>query len=189
LAMQKAGLVSFWGPMPAAATGLTAFARKWLARAVMSAQPLGVLPAGSLTIRAGKAVGRTTGGTLTLLAASLGTAYELQTRNRIVFIEDTGEEPYRLDRMLTHLLAAGKLADAAGIALGVFRNCASKAPLARHTFSVREVLHERLRPLGIPVFSGLPVGHIADQVTLPYGVLARMDAGRRTLAILEPGVK
>lgn len=187
LALQSAGLVSFWGPMPGASFGISAWSWKWLQRAVMSPQPIGKIPAASgLTLRPGRASGRLTGGTLSLLAASLGTAYEVNTKNRIVFLEDVGEEPYRIDRMLTHLLAAGKLKDAAGMALGKFVDC--EPGRTRPSFRLREVLADRLRPLGIPVYSGLPVGHIVNQVTLPYGVKTRMDAGTRTLEIIESGV-
>ncbi len=188
LALQKVGLVSFWGPMPGASTGISDWSWKWLQRAVFSSQPLGKIPAvGGQTLRSGQTSGRMTGGTLSLLAASLGAPYEVRTRNRIVFLEDIGEEPYRIDRMLTQLLAAGKLKDAAGIVLGKFTDCEPRK--TRPSFWLREVLIDRLRPLGVPVYSGLPVGHIANQVTLPYGVKARMDARAKTLEILEAGVR
>jgi len=189
LALQKAGLISFWGPMPASSTGLTPFSINWLKRAIMCKKPIGLLPTGSETLRPGKVEGRLTGGTLSLLAASIGTPYEVQTQNRIVFLEDIAEEPYRIDRMLTQLLAAGKLSDAAGIVLGIFRRCEAKSSSSGQTFHLREVFIDRLRPLKIPVFSGLPVGHIRNQITLPYGVKARLNAGKCQLEILECGVK
>jgi muramoyltetrapeptide carboxypeptidase len=98
------------------------------------------------------------------------------------------EEPYRVDRMLAQLIAAGKLSDAAGIALGDFtppktRNCPGK-----QTLTMQQVFADHLLPLKVPVMTGLPVGHIADQFTLPYGVQARMDAAARTMEIIEPAV-
>lgn len=190
LALQAKAVTSFWGPMPGTEEGFSGFARHWLQKALMEAKPLGELPLANTAqpecLRSGRAQGRITGGTLSLLAASLGTPYEIETRGRIVFLEDVGEEPYRLDRMLTQLLAAGKLRDAAGIALGVFEQC--EPCDARRSWSVRDVLADRLRPLKIPVFSGLAIGHIADQVTMPYGVLARLDAGAKRLEILESAV-
>jgi muramoyltetrapeptide carboxypeptidase len=190
LALQQAGVVSFWGPMPGTGTPLSAFSRRWLEQALMSERPLGPLPnqGRAETLRTGRAEGRLTGGTLTLLAASLGTPYAVQTAGRIVFLEDVGEEPYKLDRMLTHLLAAGRLWDAAGIALGRFADCGPHNFPASRSLSLREVWADRLRPLGIPVFTGLAVGHTRDQLTLPYGVRARIDAGARRLTVLEPGV-
>ncbi len=171
LALQSIGIVSFWGPMPAASTGLNAFSASWLSRAVMQCAPLGRVPLDRRSqagvLRKGKAIGRLTGGTITLLAASLGTPYEVQTKGRIVFLEEIGEEPYRIDRMITQLLAAGKLSDAAGIVLGIFQDCAPRLFPGKRGLSLEEMLEDRLRPLGILVFSGLAIGHMADQVTLP----------------------
>lgn len=189
LACQKAGLVSFWGPMPATSAGLTPFSLAWLRRALESLRPMGRIPLAGPVIRPGRAEGRLTGGTLTLLAASLGTPYAVETKGRIVFLEDVGEEPYRVDRMLTHLLAAGRLRDAAGIALGRFAHCAPKDKSLRPSLTLREIFADRLGRLGIPVVGGLAVGHIANQVTLPYGIKARLDAKRRSLEILEPAVR
>ena len=135
LALQKAGVVSFWGPMPCTGLGWSAFCVRGLERALMSGDPVGRLPFARArrpkTIRAGIAEGRLTGGTLSMIASSLGTPYEIETRGRIVFMEDVDEEPYRVDRMLVQLIAAGKLADAAGFAVGNFtgadvRNCPAK---------------------------------------------------------------
>ena len=187
LALQKSGLISFWGPLPAAATGLSDFSTRWLQKAVFQKIPLGRLPLGKQTLRSGIAQGKLIGGTLSLLTTSLGTAYELETKNRIVFIEDIDEAPYRIDRLLTHLLAAGKLKDAAGIVLGTFMACKPKGP--GKSFSLQEVFQQRLAPLKIPLVSGFKFGHITNQVTLPYGVQARLNAGKRTLEILESGVK
>jgi muramoyltetrapeptide carboxypeptidase len=191
LALQAQGLVSFWGPMPGVAPGLNAFSARYLQKALMSAEPLGAMPVRRgvcVTLRPGRAEGALTGGTLTLLAGSLGTAYAVSTRNRIVFLEDEGEEPYKVDRLLTQLLGAGKLKDAAGVVLGVFTNAKPKVFSARRSWSLREVWADRLLPLNIPVFSGLSLGHISNQITLPYGIQARMDARQGRLEILKPGV-
>jgi muramoyltetrapeptide carboxypeptidase len=193
LALQSAGLVSFWGPMPCAFSGFSAFSARALRRAVMSPEPLGRIPNFGRgrpdTLRPGRAEGPLTGGTLTLLATSLGTAYEVQTAGRIVFLEDIGEEPYKIDRLLTHLLGAGKLADAAGLVLGQFTGTAPKTFTPRHSLRVREVFADRLIPLRLPVYSGLAVGHMRNQATLPYGVQARLDAAAGTLDVLEAGVR
>lgn len=189
LACQKAGLVSFWGPMPATAAGLTPYSLAWLRRALESLRPLGRIPLAGPVIRRGQAEGRLTGGTLTLLAASLATPYAVETRDRIVFLEDIGEEPYRVDRMLTQLLAAGRLRDAAGIVLGRFARCAPKDRSLRPSLTLREIFADRLGGLGIPVVAGLPIGHIPNQVTLPYGIQARLDAKSKSLEILEPAVR
>jgi len=191
LALQKAGVVSFWGPMPC--TGCwTPFSVRSLVRVLMSEDAAGRVPFGSRrrpkTLRSGVAQGRLTGGTLSLLAASLGTPYEIDTRGRIVFLEDVGEEPYRVDRMLTQLVAAGKLSDAAGVALGVFTDTRIRRSPGRCSLTMHEVFADHLLTLKIPVLADLAIGHVRDQVTLPYGIRARLDATARTLELLEPGV-
>ncbi len=192
LALQKRGVVSFWGPMPCTDAGWTPFSVRALTRALMSGEPAGHVPFSSRrrpkTLRPGIAQGRLTGGTLSLLVASLGTPYEIDTHGRIVFLEDVGEEPYRVDRMLTHLTAAGKLSDAAGIALGIFTDTRIRNSPGRRSLTMREVCADHLLPLRVPVLANLAVGHVPDQVTLPYGVSARLDASARTLELLEPGV-
>jgi muramoyltetrapeptide carboxypeptidase len=191
LALLGKGLVSFWGPMPGTSCW-SLFSQKHLLRALMSAEPLGPLPFMSRhrpeTLRPGRAEGGLTGGTLTLLASSLGTPYAVATQGKIVFLEDVGEEPYKVDRMLTQLLAAGKLKDAAGIAVGIFTETEPKVYNRRTSLTLRDVLADRLLPLKIPVLTGLTVGHIPDQLTLPYGVRVRMDARAKTLSVIESGV-
>lgn len=191
LALQRAGVVSFWGPMPC--SGLwSAFSARGVVRALMSRDPVGRVPTSGRSrpkaLRRGVATGPLTGGTLSLLAASLGTPYEVETRGRIVFLEDVGEEPYRVDRLLVQLIAAGKLEDAAGVALGAFTDAKVRNSPGRRSLTMREVFADHLVPLRIPVLSGLAIGHVPDQVTLPYGVDTRIDAGSGTLTVLAPGV-
>ena len=192
LALQKAGVVSFWGPMPCTGLGWTSFSVRGLERALMSGDPLGRVPFSprrrATTLRPGIAHGRLTGGTLSLLTASLGTPYEVETRGRIVFLEDVDEEPYRVDRLLAQLVAAGKLSDAAGVALGIFTGTKVRNSPGRLSLTMQQVFADHLMPLKIPVLANLAVGHVPDQVTLAYGAEARMDAGARRLDVLEPGV-
>lgn len=193
LALQRAGVISFWGPMPASSLGLSPFSARSLQRALMSAVPVGRVPSSPgrrpVTLRRGIAQGRVTGGTLSLLTSSLGTAYEVETRGRIVFLEDVDEEPFKVDRLLAQLTAAGKLADAAGVALGIFTGTEKRNCPGPRSLSMREVFADHLLPLKVPVLRNVAVGHVRDQVTLPYGVAARMDAGAGTLTLLEAGVR
>ena len=138
------------------------------------------------TINRGRATGRLTGGNLSLLAALAGTPFQPSFAGKIVFIEDVGEQPYRIDRLFTQLLQATDLQQAAGIALGVFIDCAAKTP--SYSLTLTATLQDRLGNLGIPVVYGLPFGHVPEQVTFPYGVLADFDAGGRRLTFLEAGV-
>lgn len=141
-------------------------------------------------LRNGKAEGPLVGGNLSIVVSLIGTPYDVDTRGKIVFLEEVGEEPYRVDRMLTQMLQSGKLSDAAGIALGVFNNCeANKSkPEFENSFSLSEVLYDRLFNLGIPVIYGLSFGHIVNKFTLPFGINARLDVDNQTLVLLEPAV-
>ena len=120
----------------------------------------------------------------------MGTPFEIETRDRILFLEDVGEEPYRIDEMLTQLRLAGKLDQAAGIIFGECHDCAPREfkPAYESTFSLGEVLDRILGSLRIPVLSGLTLGHTDDQVTLPIGVMASLDAGKQELVIEESAV-
>lgn len=192
LALQKAGVVSFWGPMPCSSLGWSPFSARSLQRALMSEVPAGRVPFAPgrrpITLRRGIVQGRITGGTLSLLTSSLGTPYEVETRGRVVFIEDVDEEPFKVDRMLTQLTAAGKLTDAAGVALGIFTGTDKRNCPGRLSLTMREVFADHLLPLKVPVLRNVAVGHVPDQVTLPYGVAAQMDAGAGTFTLLEAGV-
>ncbi len=137
-------------------------------------------------ISPGQATGALTGGNLALLSALAGTPFAPVFKKKIVFIEDVGEQPYRLDRMLTQLLQATDLAKAAGIALGVFNDCQPKPDSP--SLSLPDALRDRLGGLGIPVMYGLPFGHVNQQATFPYGIKAKLDADRMVLTILEEAV-
>lgn len=192
LALQGAGIVSFWGPMPCTGLGWTPFSVRGLERVLMSAEPAGRIPFSSrrrpMTLRRGVGEGPLTGGTLSLMAASLGTPDEIETRGRLVFMEDVDEEPYRVDRLLAQLIAAGKLRDAAGIALGIFTGTDVRNSPGRRSLTMTQVFADHLLPLKVPVLANVAVGHVPDQVTLPYGIEARLDAGKRTLEVLQAAV-
>ncbi|MFN0173060.1 MAG: LD-carboxypeptidase [Saprospiraceae bacterium] len=137
-------------------------------------------------IRPGQARGALTGGNLALLSSLAGTPFAPVFKKKIVFIEDIGEQPYRIDRMLTQLLQATDLAQAAGIVLGVFTDCQPKQDSP--SLSLPDALRDRLGGLGIPVMYGLPFGHVNHQATFPYGIEAKLDADRMVLTILEAAV-
>ena len=132
----------------------------------------------------GAAEGRLIGGNLTLVSTLMGTPFEPDFRDRIIFLEDVNEAPYRIDRMLTQLWLAGKLQHAAGIAFGKF----TKTEDDGNTFSIEEIIQRRCGSLGIPVVGGLMIGHIADKTTVPMGIRARLDADAGSLELLEPAV-
>mgnify|MGYP000380026632 CR=1 FL=1 len=138
-------------------------------------------------IRPGRAEGDLVGGNLSLLAAMAGTDYQPKVKGRLVFIEDVGEKPYRVDRMLTQLRQAYALDEAAGLALGIFAGC--EADEDDDSLSLRECLEDRLGGLGIPVMYGFSFGHISNQCSLPVGVKAIMDTTAQTITLMESAVE
>ncbi|WP_030540170.1 LD-carboxypeptidase [Sphingobium sp. DC-2] len=140
------------------------------------------------TFRGGKAAGRLLGGNLTVLAALVGTPWMPAFDRAILFMEDVGEAPYRIDRMLTQLSLAGLLGKVAGVVFGQCTNCAA-SDASYGGFTVSEVLQQHLEPLGVPAFQGAAIGHVASQFSLPVGVRAEIDADLGSIRLLEPAVR
>ncbi|MDR1916328.1 MAG: LD-carboxypeptidase [Synergistaceae bacterium] len=133
-------------------------------------------------ISPGSCRGELTGGNLSMLCTTIGTAAEIDTRGRIVLIEDIGEEPYRVDRMLNHLINAGKLSDSVGILLGDFTDCNPPENYSARTVDV--VARDVLAPLGIPILWGRCFGHGKTNITLPLGAVMEMDADHEFIRFL-----
>lgn len=132
----------------------------------------------------GVAEGRLYGGCLSLLVASLGTPYEIETEDTILFVEDLGEWPYRIDRMLMHLKFAGKLKKVRGMIFGEMVDC---APPAGSDYTLQQVIARTLGEFNFPIAFGLRSGHVSmGNITLPIGVRARLSIAETvTLEILE----
>jgi muramoyltetrapeptide carboxypeptidase len=200
LAINKhAKLVTFHGPITL--SRFTDYTQKYFRKALFETQPIGALtnppetnemrPSHPLrTIRSGVATGPLIGGNLTLISNTMGTPYEIETRGRILFLEDVEEEPYSIDRMLTHLRLAGKFDGVAGVIFGECQDCRPKdyKPSATIPYGLGEVLDNILGGLKVPVLYGLTLGHTDDQLTLPLGVTATLNATNGTLEIKESGV-
>ena len=194
----KANLMSIHAPMLNGELGsknLSEFTRSSFLRTVMENQAPGSISAGCpekniSIIRRGMATGRLIGGNLAVLCASIGTPYVASFKGKILFFEDIGEKPYRLDRLLTQLLNAGVLQQVAGVAVGVNRDCDD--PKADETREYRQnaadVVKERLESLCVPVVVGLPFGHVALNATLPVGAKATLDGEKGDLIITEAAV-
>lgn len=187
---QRTGLVTFHGPMVASdmGQGLSEYTWDYFSRAVSAPEPLGPvvnppLSPSPVCIAKGTAEGRLAGGNLSLITATLGTPYEIDTCGKILCLEEVGEAPYRIDRMLTHLLLAGKLQAAAGIVFDVCADCDKEA--RPPSFTVEEVLRDRLGGLRKPVLHHLHFGHTADKATLPMGVTAVLESQTGGLRIIE----
>ena len=195
----QTGWLTFYGPNFLRFTRrrkeLTAETKDWFHRA-FEAEPLGRVfedPEDPyvLTVGEGEAEAPLVGGCLTLLAASVGTPYEVQTDGCVVMAEDLNTEPYLIDTALNHLIRAGKLDRAAGFVFGTDVNLRSQTvPEApESTLSIEEMLDELIGPLGIPAIANVPVGHGKHMATMPLGVRARIDGAQKTLEVLEPAVQ
>lgn len=133
----------------------------------------------------GRASGLLLPANLTVATHLLQTPVQPPLEGVILALEDVGEAPYRIDRMLTQWRLSGALAGVRGIALGRFSHC--QPPDQLPSFSVEEVLRDRLGDLGIPVVSDLPFGHDGVNAALPLGVMAQLDGDRGSLAVLPQG--
>jgi muramoyltetrapeptide carboxypeptidase len=147
-------------------------------------------PYGITVIADGKAEGELVGGNLSIVASLIGTEYDIDFSGKIIFFEEFMEEPYRVDRMLTQMLQSNKFKNAKGIAMGVFKLCEPNKtnPAFSGSFSLMEVLRDRLGNLGIPVIYGLSFGHVADKFTLPFGGKAELNTGTKQLKLIESAV-
>jgi muramoyltetrapeptide carboxypeptidase len=186
----KTGLVTFHGPVGNSSWG--EFSMKYVKEILLQGKKsLLSPPNGSekdlpIVLTKGKAKGVLVGGNLTVLAAMMGSDYLPNWENKILFLEETAEEPYRLDRMMTQLKLAGVLGKLKGIAFGKCVKCEAEEPEKAFTFM--QVLEQQIKPLKIPAFYGAMIGHIENKYTLPVGVEVEMDADKGTIQMLESAV-
>jgi muramoyltetrapeptide carboxypeptidase len=183
-------MVAFHGPMleRRIGAGAAGYDRDSFWRALTSAEPLGALaPAGLEVLRSGEARGVLMGGTLTQLAASLGTPWAFDPPpGCVLFIEDVGERPYRIHRLLTQLTQAGVMARAAALVFGELPSCDEPGGEP----AIREVLREFVHDFAGPVLFGFPSGHTAGPTwTLPLGVSARIVSTPPAVVIEEGAVR
>ena len=191
----RCGLVTFEAPMavsdwskgPLDEVSLTS-----MLRAMASAEPMGELKNGPgyherKTINSGSCEGILVGGNLSLMAGIVGTPYELDVTDKILFIEEVGERTYCVDRMLTQLRLAGVFDRCTGVVFGDFKDCPIEYPA--FGLSLEEIIRDVVAPCGKPVFTGMQIGHCTPKLTLPHGVRCRMDADACSLTVLEAAVR
>src|SRR5262245_926692 len=177
----RAELVTFHGPT--ARGRLTEFSRASLRAAVVDGtEPCGFAP-DAITLHDGRARGRLVGGNLALLAAMCGTPYAASLDGAILVLEDVNEAVYRIDRMLTQLRLSGALLGVTGIAFGRFTDIPED--MGHEGRPLLDLLGEVARQCDIPCLANIPLGHIADQWTVPLGAVAELDANARTLSIIS----
>lgn len=181
--LQACGMVTFHGPMVAMdiARGLEGSTREFFWSTLYGKSKHWQVQA-SETVRPGAGVvqAEMVGGCLSTVVTTLGTPYEIQTIGRILFLEDIGEKPYRIERMLTHLKMAGKLAEVAGVVFGQFTDCG-----AGEERGVAELIEDLFRDASYPVLSGLAAGHTDKNLLLPFGVKMALDGKAGSVSLLE----
>ena len=199
LAIQRqTGLVTFHSPVPMWGLGspdnLTPFSAKYFWRALLRDEQVDPPytfdpPDDHPPLRAlspGTARGRLAGGNLSIIVALLGTPYEIHTDGRILFMEDVGERPYRIDRFLCQLRLAGKFDHVAGVLLGQFSDCEPKED--EESLSLDDVFADYFTNIGVPVLANFPTGHAPYNATLPINGLVEVDADARRVSVLENAV-
>ena len=170
----RCGLVTFHGPVVTTLADASKRTLAGLRAAVASDRPLTVRSEGATALRTGSASGPVCGGNLTTLCHLLGTPFAPRFRSRIVFLEDRGEAPYRVDRMLVHMRTAGCFEGIKGLVLGSFDDCGTPA-------EIQKIVTDVFQGAQFPILAGVEAGHTEPNLTLPLGVRAALDAGRRTL--------
>jgi muramoyltetrapeptide carboxypeptidase len=137
------------------------------------------------TVTPGTGRGRLLGGNLSVLAALVGTPWLPDFTGAILFLEETGEAEYRIDRLMSQLALSGLLSKVAGVVFGQCTRCGGGVP-GYIGFTVPKILHDYLAPLNVPAFHGANIGHIANQLSLPVGAEVEIDAGAGSIRVLEP---
>jgi muramoyltetrapeptide carboxypeptidase len=181
-----AGMVSFHGPMVAMdfARGLSVRSLEHM-QGLLGGKLRGFEMEARECVHPGIASGEVIGGCLSVLAAAIGTPYAPSFEGRILFLEDTGEKAYRIDRMLVQLRQSGALAKIAGIVFGAIRPVEGNEQEGR---LIARFIAEQTEELRCPVLSGIEAGHGTENFTVPFGVVARVDGASRKIVFTEPAV-
>jgi muramoyltetrapeptide carboxypeptidase len=177
---RESDAVTFHGPT--ARSALTEMSRDSLLRAVVEQTDSCGVASGARVLRSGRARGRLVGGNLALLASLVGTRYAPDYGGALLVIEDVGEANYRIDRMLRQLELSGALDQIAGIVFGHFTEGSDPSDVSARRLD--EVLAEAADFAAVPAIAGAPIGHIADQWTIPLGAMAELDADACALRVL-----
>jgi len=186
---ERAGVVSFHGPMVATAIreGTEGYDRTVLLELLQGKKAVHFPTDNTTVLRPGAGEGRLIGGCLSIVVATLGTPHEIDTRDAVFVLEDLDTKPYQVDRMITHLKQAGKFEKVRGVVFGEMLNCLQHP---NQGYTLQEVLMDLLSEFSFPVLYGFPTGHTSrPNVIVPFGVRARLDLGASAkFELLEPAV-
>jgi muramoyltetrapeptide carboxypeptidase len=186
--LDRSGLVGFHGPMVATALrqGEAGYNRSLLLE-VLSGKLVKFPLDGTRALQTGTGEGRLIGGCVSLVVATLGTKYEIDTTDSILVLEDQDTKPYQVDRMLIQLKHAGKFDQVRGIVIGEMLNCLQNA---NQGYALEDVMLDILSDIGCPILFGFPTGHTSrPNAIVPFGVRARLQLGSvNAFELLEPAV-
>ena len=180
--VQRCGMTVFHGPSVTTLGDGNPQTRDCLLAALTRAEPLTLTAEAGQALWPGSAAGPFFCGNLTVLCHLTGTPFQPDLEGCILLLEDRGEAPYRIDRMLTQMRMAGCFQDLAGLALGAFTDCGSSQ-------QIHAIVTERLSELDIPILAGFDAGHEGVNLTLPVGGTARLDTASKTLSFQDPAVR
>jgi len=191
--LQKANLVTFAGPMLAVDfhDNVSPFTEEFFWRLVTSNKKVGRIKNPNnekiYYLKKGSAVGQIVGGNLALLVSLMGTQYFPDIRNKILLLEDTGEAPYRLDRLINQLRIAKVFDKVKAVVLGAFTDCKELDP-TKKTLTLGEVIEDYFSRLKKPAVYNFQHGHIKDNVTVPFGIRVKLNATKGFIEIVEGAV-
>jgi muramoyltetrapeptide carboxypeptidase len=175
----KCRLATFHGPLITTLANATQEAKDALYAVLAGDKPIQYIVKKGMVVRSGTVTAPLAGGNLCTLCHLLGTDYQPDFDGHILFLEDNGEKPYRIDRMLTQMKMAGMFDNLAGLLLGTFSNCGDTKELVR-------IAEDIFNDESVPILAGFDAGHIRKNLTLPFGIPATLDANGCTLTFREP---
>lgn len=189
---RTARMVVFHGPVVSGEidNDMNPVSLDYLLRAITQPAPLGEIQFSTLrALKPGKTTGILVGGNLSLVVSAVGTPYDIHTDNKILFLEDIGEDLETIDNYIMHLKLAGKFRKIKGIVFGRMVDCVDHSG---QRYTIRDILYDTLQDIAAPILYGFPSGHraIGDvNLTLPMGISVTIDADKPALFINEPGVR
>lgn len=180
-------IVSYHGPV--ASSSFNSFTISHLKDMFFTNENLTFKDNSALSLQGGEAIGKLVGGNLKMIVSTLGTPYEIDTTDAILFLEDVGEHPYQIDRMLTQLRLSGKLDKCKGFVFGTFKNINQRKPFfPNYSLTIKEVVEQVIKPFNKPILMEMPIGHIENKLTFPIGIEARLNADKKEIELIESPV-
>ncbi len=175
------GIVTFHGPMVTTLGNSDEISKEAMVSAITSARIIEIFPERGVVIKKGRASGTISGGNLSTLCHLVGTPYQLNFKDHILFLEDVNEAPYKIERMLFQMKLSGCLEGLSGLVIGSFENCGG-------IDDIHMVVDKIFKEDDIPILSGFEIGHGTKNMTIPLGIRATLDADLQKLVFHEPAV-